>query len=117
MLELTPEGALVAAHNLLKGLSSLSGIAPVDGGCEVWLGSTGGTIARCSGLFGDPGEADFNGDGIVNSTDVIDFINAWFVDQVEGTLVTDWDGNGIVNSTDVGAFINDWFEDTGSVCG
>jgi hypothetical protein len=55
--------------------------------------------------------ADFNCDGVVNSTDVSDFINQWFQDQVDGTLVTDWDGNGVVNSTDVSEFINSWFED------
>jgi hypothetical protein len=53
--------------------------------------------------------ADFNDDGIVNSTDVSDFINQWFTDLTEGTLVTDWDNNGVVNSTDVSSFINDWF--------
>jgi hypothetical protein len=53
--------------------------------------------------------ADFNDDGIVNSTDVSDFINQWFTDLTEGTLVTDWDNNGVVNSTDVSNFINDWF--------
>ncbi len=52
---------------------------------------------------------DWDGNGIVNSTDVGEFINDWFEDQVFGTLVTDWDNNGIVNSTDVGEFINAWF--------
>ena len=76
-------------------------------------------------VFGDdlgacddcPCVADFNCDGTVNSTDVSDFINQWFADQVKGTLITDWDGNGVVNSTDVSAFINDWFEDTAVGCG
>jgi hypothetical protein len=53
--------------------------------------------------------ADFNNDGIVNSTDVSDFINQWFQDQLDGTFLTDWDHNGVVNSTDVSNFINDWF--------
>jgi hypothetical protein len=61
--------------------------------------------------------ADFNRDGTVNSTDVSDFINQWFTDQLKGTLVTDWDANGVVNSTDVSAFINTWFEDTVAGCG
>jgi hypothetical protein len=60
--------------------------------------------------------ADFNGDGTVNSTDVSDFINQWFQDQVDGTFVTDWDANGIVNSTDVSDFINSWFEATAAGC-
>jgi hypothetical protein len=61
--------------------------------------------------------ADFNGDGVVNSTDVSDFINAWFEDLAAGTLITDWDRNGVVNSTDVSEFINDWFVDTAAGCG
>ena len=48
--------------------------------------------------------------------DVGEFINAWFADQVNGTLVADWDHNGIVNSTDVGEFVNDWFEDIVGPC-
>ncbi len=61
--------------------------------------------------------ADFTCDGITNSTDVGEFINQWFTDQVEGTLVTDIDLNGIVNSTDVGEFINLWFADIANGCG
>ncbi len=55
--------------------------------------------------------ADWDQNGIVNSTDVGEFINDWFADQVNGTFVADFDGNGIVNSTDVGEFINVWFEE------
>jgi hypothetical protein len=52
---------------------------------------------------------DWDGNGVVNSTDVSNFINDWFQDQANGTTVTDYDGNGVVNSTDVSMFINDWF--------
>jgi hypothetical protein len=61
--------------------------------------------------------ADFNCDGIVNSTDVSEFINQWFTDQVEGTFITDIDANGVVNSTDVSEFINWWFDDVVGGCG
>jgi hypothetical protein len=61
--------------------------------------------------------ADFNCDHVANSTDVSDFINQWFTDLQEGTLVTDIDGNGVVNSTDVSEFINRWFEDQARGCG
>jgi len=54
--------------------------------------------------------ADFNHDGTVNSTDVSDFINAWFQDLAAGTLITDWDHNGVVNSTDVSDYITAFFE-------
>jgi T5SS/PEP-CTERM-associated repeat protein len=64
-----------------------------------------------------PCASDFNGDGVANSTDVSDFINAWFSDLANGTLVTDFDHNGVVNSTDVSAFINQWFADQASGCG
>jgi hypothetical protein len=61
--------------------------------------------------------SDFNHDGTVNSTDVSDFINQWFQDQVAGTLVTDFNGDGVVNSTDVSDLINAWFADsTGGPC-
>jgi hypothetical protein len=57
---------------------------------------------------------DWNNDGVVNSTDVSDFINSWFEDQASGTLVTDFDLNGVSNSTDVSMFINAWFNGCGT---
>ncbi len=57
--------------------------------------------------------ADWNHDGIVNSTDVGEFINDWFEDQVNGTLQTDFNHNGISNSTDVSDFINAYFTGEG----
>jgi len=69
-------------------------------------------------VIGDPTcPADFNNDGTVNSTDVSDFVNQWFQDQVDETLFTDWDNNGVINSTDVSTYINSWFEDTAAGCG
>jgi len=81
----------------------------VRDGCGELLVTSEATLTICP--------ADFNDDGTVNSTDVSDFINAWFEDQAFGTLVTDWDGNGVSNSTDVSGFINSWFEDTAAGCG
>jgi hypothetical protein len=52
---------------------------------------------------------DWDNNGVVNSTDVSEFINSWFVDQANGTLITDFDLNGVSNSTDVSMFINAWF--------
>jgi len=62
-------------------------------------------------------EADWNRDQVVNSTDVSDFINAWFTDQVDGTIHTDIDHNGVVNSTDVSSFINSYFDSLAVGCG
>ncbi len=61
--------------------------------------------------------SDFDRNCLVNSTDVSAFINAWFEDQANGTIITDWDINGIINSTDVSQFINDWFTDMATGCG
>ncbi len=52
---------------------------------------------------------DWNADGVINSTDVSDFINDWFADQASGTLATDFNFDGTSNSTDVSDFINAWF--------
>ncbi len=52
---------------------------------------------------------DWDNNGVVNSTDVGEFINTWFEDQANGTLNADFDTNGLSNSTDVGEFINAWF--------
>jgi hypothetical protein len=56
--------------------------------------------------------SDVNHDGVVNSTDVSDFINLWFEDQAAGTLVSDFNGDGVSNSTDVSDLINAWFVDS-----
>ncbi len=57
--------------------------------------------------------ADFTGDGTVTSTDVGEIINAWLVDQQEGTMLSDFNADGIVNSTDISDFINAYFEEQG----
>jgi len=64
------------------------------------------TVTTC----GPACPGDWTRDGTVNSTDVSEFINTWFEDQVNGTLNADFDGNGVSNSTDVSEFINAWFE-------
>ncbi|MFG0242056.1 MAG: GC-type dockerin domain-anchored protein [Phycisphaerales bacterium JB054] len=48
--------------------------------------------------------ADFNGDGVGNTLDVIAFLNAW----VAGDAGADIDGNGEVDTRDVLAFLNVW---------
>jgi len=53
--------------------------------------------------------ADWDANGVINSTDVSEFINDWFEDTVIGGTRTDVDMNGVVNSTDVSEFINQWF--------
>jgi hypothetical protein len=48
--------------------------------------------------------ADFNGDGDVNTEDVIAFLNAWN----HGDPRTDSNGDGHIDSQDVIAFLNGW---------
>lgn len=66
---------------------------------------------------GRPCPADWDGNAVVNSTDVSNFINSWFEDQDGGTLDADWNHDGVSNSTDVSDFINSWFEDIADGCG
>lgn len=60
------------------------------------------------GLFvvklGEPCDADFNGDGSVNTLDVAAFLNAW----TAGDPGADMNGDGAVNTLDVSAFLNAW---------
>ena len=49
-------------------------------------------------------DADFNGDGEVNTLDVLAFLNAWSSGDPRG----DFNGDGTVNTIDVIAFLNAW---------
>jgi probable HAF family extracellular repeat protein len=48
--------------------------------------------------------ADFNGDGEVNTLDVLSFLNAWNAGDPSG----DFNGDGSINTLDVLAFLNAW---------
>lgn len=48
--------------------------------------------------------ADFNGDGVVDTRDVLGFLNAW----AAGQGGADIDGNGVIDTRDVIAFLNLW---------
>jgi hypothetical protein len=47
---------------------------------------------------------DLNGDGQVNTQDVLAFLNAWNADDA----IADWNGDGAINTQDVLAYLNDW---------
>lgn len=47
---------------------------------------------------------DFNGDGTVNTLDVLAFLNAWSAGDPRG----DFNGDGTINTLDVLAFLNAW---------
>ncbi|GEM_PF-4410408 len=50
--------------------------------------------------------ADFNGDLVVDSRDILDFLNAWNVED----LSTDMDGNGVVDEADFHLFLDSWID-------
>ncbi|MCL4741149.1 MAG: hypothetical protein KJZ54_03010 [Phycisphaerales bacterium] len=61
--------------------------------------------ARAQGLLfrlGDLCPADFNGDGVANTLDVLAFLNAY----AGGDPRADFNGDGVVNTLDVLAFLN-----------
>ena len=47
---------------------------------------------------------DFNGDGIVDTRDVLAFLNAWTANDPS----SDCDGNGVIDTRDVLCFLNVW---------
>ena len=56
-------------------------------------------------LIGEsPCHADFNGDGAVNTQDVLAFLNAWTSHDPRA----DFNGDGVINTQDVLAFLNAW---------
>jgi hypothetical protein len=75
---------------------------------------TQGYALVVSGGVGEPTcQTDRDLNGVINSTDVSVFINEWFEDQANGTILADFNNDGISNSTDVSDFINQWFVELG----
>ncbi len=66
--------------------------------------TSSGTSAPFTILPGDPGDcpADFNGDGVVNTLDVLAFLNAF----AAGDPSADFNGDTTINTLDVLAFLN-----------
>ncbi len=60
--------------------------------------------------------ADVDHNGVVNSTDVSEFINNWFSDQADGGLRSDFNHDNLSNSTDVSDLINAFFGQQGQSC-
>jgi len=94
-----------------------------DGAPDDWFGwsvsVSGGTAVVAARLDDDGGQdsgsayvfdlcpscpADFNGDGTVNTLDVLAFLNAW----AAGDSSADFDDNGAIDTRDVLAFLNAW---------
>ncbi len=66
-----------------------------NGGWDTWIGSF---------TIGSGCAADYNGDGVVNTLDVLAFLNDWSA----GNDKADWNGDGTINTQDVLAFLNDY---------
>ena len=79
----------LATKNLLDGM--LASPPPVHGG---------GAIE----VFCDPCRADFDGDGLMNTLDVLLFLAAWSAAEPAG----DWNHHGLGDTRDVMAFLGDW---------
>ncbi|HRQ73403.1 MAG TPA: agmatine deiminase family protein [Phycisphaerales bacterium] len=66
-------------------------------------GNTGQAISEADFTIGDPScPADFNGDTVVNTLDVLAFLNAYS----SGDPSADFNGDTIINTLDVLAFLN-----------
>ncbi|HZW11302.1 MAG TPA: GC-type dockerin domain-anchored protein [Phycisphaerales bacterium] len=79
------------------------------GETAMWLGgaASGGPASRVRSLEYATGAAcapDFNGDGLVDTRDVIAFLNAWSA----GDQSADFNGDGVIDTRDVIAFLNAW---------
>ena len=101
------DGVLVANRNIGAGHQFLGVIDPsgfsvvefVDLEAQAAIGAddfTFGILDQCG--------ADFNGDGSVNTLDVLAFLNAWGSGDPRG----DYNGDGSINTLDVLAFLNAW---------
>ena len=76
--------------------------------CAIAGGTWGGAGSDCEDGCNEC-SADWDLNGIVNSADVGAFLSDYFLDLLNGTLVSDFDENGEVNAADVGAFLSAYF--------
>jgi hypothetical protein len=60
--------------------------------------------------------ADWNGDMVVNSTDISAFVTAWLDSVQNGNLNADFNGDMVVNSTDISAFVTAWLTAVAGGC-
>jgi YVTN family beta-propeller protein len=72
----------------------------------------GYTLAAAAGMGGESTvffdiaecAADITGDGVVNTQDMLAYLNLW----TAGDPAADWNNDGVVNTRDFLAFLNDW---------
>ncbi|HZW09158.1 MAG TPA: FG-GAP-like repeat-containing protein [Phycisphaerales bacterium] len=75
-----------------------------DGWLDLAIGYSGDVSIRVFYAVPPACTADFNGDGAVNTLDVLSFLNAWNADDPRADI----NGDGTINTQDVLAFLNLW---------
>ncbi|HYE03671.1 MAG TPA: GC-type dockerin domain-anchored protein [Phycisphaerales bacterium] len=68
------------------------------------------------GLSNPPCPADFNGDGLITTSDISAFLAAWFNDVTNGTLNADFNGSGTTTTSDITSFLAAWFAGVQTGC-
>jgi glucose/arabinose dehydrogenase len=92
-------GHIAPARRAFLFLEDASWLVTTDAGqtiLEQTMSWAAGFVQSCPG--------DFNGDGVVDTRDVIAFLNAW----AAGDASADFNGDGEVDTRDVLAFLNAW---------
>ena len=75
-----------------------------DGWTDIAIGFSGDVSVRVFYADPPPCRADFNGDGTVNTLDVLAFLNAWNAGDPDADINED----GVINTLDVLEFLNLW---------
>ncbi|MBX3357540.1 MAG: hypothetical protein KF745_03845 [Phycisphaeraceae bacterium] len=60
--------------------------------------------------------ADWDGNGVIEPTDIAIFINTWFTDLGNATTFADFDLDGVITPSDIAGFINKWFNGVNGNC-
>jgi len=60
--------------------------------------------------------ADWDNNGLVNSSDISAFLSDWLQSVAGGSLVADYDGDLTVTSSDISVFLTDWLAQVGGDC-
>jgi hypothetical protein len=107
--EFTPEGAYVQELALPSGVSSLSGIAIIDGSGEAWVAGTGGTLSRLGGFPAPPCACEMTGDSPahVDVFDLLAYLDLWF--ESDPAAERTGDEPASVDVFDLLSYLDCWF--------
>ena len=101
MLQANPNLDHYQVKQILKDIAIDRGTSGPDntyghGFVDAWAAVQAALDAGCA--------VDFDGNGVLNTFDVLVFLNAWNA----GDSSADFDGNGTINTLDVQAYLNAW---------